>query len=493
MRPERESIPPGDASWPSRMLSRLKAVLLGVPLRMKILGLALGLILLFGAVITYMAQIALRENIDSFLQQESRFVAQELSHQVRDSLLINDLYGLTLMLHHTVQNRPDLRYAVVINPQRHVVAHTFGNGFPVDLLVDIERTPPSPDRPRRLHTSEGPLWEGQARISEGTEGFVRVGVKGDSLHQQVSRLTRTMVQVTLLIALGTVGLSLLLTWLITRPVSRLLQATKAVQRGDYSLRLPCESNDELGRLTEAFNAMMASLGKAEQTRQEKEMLQRDFLHRVMAGQEGERKRIARELHDQTGQALAAFMVDLKVLETTTTQAPLREGIQRLKNAVMREMGALHDLAVELRPSVLDDLGLIPAMEMLVRNFKNRHGLHAELTTVGFGDHRAEPCTETCVYRIVQESLTNIAKHAGAAATVTVLLEWRGDKIRGVIEDDGVGFEASQLEGTGKLGIFGMRERVQLLQGSFRIESSPGQGTMVAFDIPATVEVCHERS
>ena len=488
MRPEAASARPR----PARMAARLKSALLGVPLRMKILGLALGLILLFGAVITYMAQVALRENVDAFLKQESRFVARELSYQVRDSLLINDLYGLTLLLQNTVQNRPDLRYALVINPQRQVIAHTFGNGFPADLLADIERTPPSPEQPRRLLTSEGPLWEGQAPISEGSEGFVRVGVKGDALHRQVSRLTRTMVQATLVIALGTVGLSLLLTWLITRPVSRLLDATKAVQRGDYSQRLPCESDDELGRLTEAFNAMMAGLARAEQTRQEKDLLQRDFLHRVMAGQEGERKRIARELHDQTGQALAAFMVDLKVLEATTDPKTLLDGLQRLKEAVTREMGALHDLAVELRPSVLDDLGLLPAVEMLVRNFRGRHGLHAELTSVGFGDQRAEPCTETCIYRIIQESLTNIAKHAKTATTVTVLLEWRGERIRGVIEDDGVGFEPIQLEGAGKLGVFGMRERVQLLQGHFRIESSPGQGTMIVFDIPARVEVCHER-
>jgi signal transduction histidine kinase len=289
-----------------------------------------------------------------------------------------------------------------------------------------------------------------------------------------------------------VALSFLLTWLITRPVARLLQATRSVQRGDYSLRLPCESADELGRLTEAFNAMTAGLGRAERTRQEKELLQRDFLHRLMAGQEGERKRIARELHDQSGQALASFMVELKVLEATENPQALREGIQRLQKAITLEMGALHDLAMELRPSVLDDLGLIPAVEMLVKNFKVRHGLSAELTVVGFGSQRAETCTETCVYRIVQESLTNIARHARATA-VTVLLEWRGDTIRGVIEDDGIGFDPLQPEGAGKLGVFGMRERVQLLQGSFRIESAPEQGTMVVFAMPAKVEVCHERA
>lgn len=478
--------------WRKQLVARLKSTLLSVPLRLKILGLALSLILLFGAVITYVAQVALRENIDTFLKQESQFVARELSYQVRDPLLINDLYGLTLILRNTVQNRPDLRYAVVIGPQRQVVAHTFGKGFPTDLLADIERTSPAAGQPRQLLTSDGPLWEAQALISEGDEGVVRVGVKGDSLRQQVSRLTRSLAQTTAFIALFAVALSLVLTWLIAKPLTSLLDATRAVQRGDYSPRLSCDSADEVGKLTAAFNAMVTSLGQAAQLRQEKELLQRDFLHRVMAGQEGERKRIARELHDQTGQALASFMVDLKVLENTASQETLREGIRRLKEAITQEMGALHDLAVELRPSVLDDLGLIPAVEMLVKNFIARHGLHTELTAVGFADQRAEACTETCVYRIVQESLTNIARHA-KATTVTVLLEWRGDKIRGVIEDDGIGFDPSRTEDAGKLGVFGMRERVQLLQGKFRIESSPGQGTMVVFEMPAKAEVCHERA
>ncbi len=480
---------PSRIGW-RKQTARLKSALLGVPLGLKILGLALGLILLFGTVITYMALVALRANIDAFLEQESRFVARELAYQVRDPLLINDLYGLTLLLQNTVQNRPDLRYAVVLNSQRQVIAHTFGNGFPADLLADIKYNPPSPDRPRRLLTSEGPLWEAQALISEGSEGIVRVGVTGDSLHQQISRLIRTMVQTTMLLAVFAVVLSLLLTWLITRPLIRLLQATKAVQRGDYSMRLPCESDDEIGRLTEAFNAMLASLGQAEQTRQEKELLQRDFLHRVMAGQESERKRIARELHDQTGQALASVMVDLKMLENANNETETRQSINRLRKAITEEMEAIHELAVALRPSVLDDLGLIPAVEMLVRRFINRQGIPVELTTIGFAEKRADACTETCIYRIVQEALANVARHA-QATEVNVILQWRGEKIRGVIEDNGLGFAPELVDAKNNLGVLGMKERTQLLQGAFRIESSLGDGTMLVFEMPANAGVCHE--
>lgn len=478
-------------NWRKQAGAWLKSALFSVPLGLKILGLALGVILLFGAVITYMSLVVLRANIDAFLEQESRFVAHELSYQVRDDLLINDLYGLTLLLQDTIKDRPDLRYAVVINPQRQVVAHTFGGGFPPDLLTDIAITPPSPDHSRRLLTSEGPLWEAQALISGGSEGVVRVGVSGSSLNQQVSRLIRAMVKATILIALVAVALALLLTWLITRPLTRLLQAAKAVQQGDYSMRLPIESDDEVGRLTEAFNAMLTSLGKAAQTRQENELLQRHFLQRVMDGQESERKRIARELHDQTGQALASVMVDLKMLENAKNEIETSQSINRLRRAITEEMGAIHDLAVALRPSVLDDLGLVPAVEMLVRGFINRQGIPVELTIIGFADNRADACTETCIYRIVQEALANVARHA-QATEVNVILQWRGEKIRGVVEDNGIGFTPELVDPKNKLGVLGMRERIHLLQGSFRIESSPGDGAMLVFEVPAKAGICHEQ-
>lgn len=470
---------------------RITSVLLSVPLRLKILGLALGLILLFGAVTIYEVQGALNENFDDFLREESRFVATELSYQAHDYLLINDMYGLTQMLRNTVQNRPNLRYVFVRNIEGKVAAHTFEGGFPTDLLGGVPDLPSEVSIPRLLHTNEGNIWEATAGISKGNEGTVVVGVKGDSLHQQIGAITGSLARTTMLVAIFGVLLSLWLTWIITRPVTRLLGATESVRRGDYSVSLaPSESQDELGKLMVGFNAMVLSLACADKARLEKEQLQRDFLHRIMAGQEGERKRIARELHDQTGQALASVMVDLKMLENARDEGETHQSISRLRKAITEEMEAIHNLAVALRPSVLDDLGLVPAVEMLVRGFINRHSIPVELTIIGFAEKRPDGCTETCIYRIVQEALSNVARHA-RATEVSVLLEWRGEKIRGVIEDNGIGFAPEQVDVKAKLGVLGMRERVQLLQGAFRIESSPGEGAMLVFEMPDKAGVCHE--
>ena len=468
-----------------------RSVLLSVPLKLKILGLALALILLFGAVTIYKVQMALSENFDAFLREESRFVATELSYQSHDYLLINDVYGLTQMLRNTVQNRPDLRYVFVRNAGGQVVAHTFEGGFPADLLEKAPGLPPPASAPKLLYTNEGSIWEATAGISNGNEGAVVVGVKGDSLRRQIGAITGSLARTTLLVAIFGVLLSLGLIWIITKPVGRLLEATRAVRRGDYSVILdPTESQDELGKLMAGFNAMVVSLASAEKARVEKEYLQRDFLHRVMAGQEGERKRIARELHDQTGQALASFMVDLKVLESAQSANDLGQGITRLRKAITEEMEAIHDLAVALRPTVLDDLGLVPAVEMLARNFEKRHRIQVRLNFLGLLDRRLDLCLETCVYRIIQEALTNIAKHA-QATEVTIFLEGREKTLRGGVEDNGHGFEPENIDQAKHMGIYGMRERIQLLGGSFHIDSDKGVGAMISFEIPIKQEKCHE--
>ena len=469
-----------------------RTVLLSVPLKLKILGLALTLILLFGAVTIYKVHAALSENVDAFLQDESRFVATELCYQSHDYLLINDVYGLTQMLRNTVQNRPGLRYVFVRNAKGQVVAHTFEGGFPTDLLEKSPTLLTQDFVQKLLRTNEGNIWETTADISNGSEGAVVVGVKGDRLRRQIEAVTGSLIQTTLLVAVFGILLSLGLTWIITKPVIKLLEATRTVRRGDYSVALPLsDGHDELGKLMEGFNAMVRSLASADRARVEKEHLQRDFLQRVMAGQESERKRIARELHDQTGQALASVMLDLKMLENAKSEEETRQSISRLRKAITEEMAAIHDLAVALRPSVLDDLGLIPAVEVLVRDFTGRHGIPVELTLIGFGEKRAEPCTETCVYRIVQEALSNVVRHA-RATEVSVLLEWRGEKIRGVIEDNGIGFEPERVDSMARLGVLGMKERAHLLQGTFRIESASGEGAMLVFEMPVKAGVCHEQ-
>jgi signal transduction histidine kinase len=466
------------------ILTVLSSWLLGVPLRLKIIGMVTGIIILFAATSLYIIYGTLIGNMEELMEKEGRSIALELAYQAPDYLLINDLYGLTRTLQNTVRNRPDLRYAVVNDRSGRIVAHTFGTGFPYDLLDLYQRgeIPSSEISLRQIASNEGIIWETTAPIMQGDEGRVRVGVRENAFRQQINRFLNSFIWNFLWVVLIGLLLSFYLTWLITRPIKSLLLATRAVNSGDYTVSLPHCASDEVGSLTSAFNEMVGQLALAEEARQEKEKIRRDYLQRVIAGQEGERKRIARELHDQTGQALASIMVGLKMLENSADNQDIRTKIGDLKSAITAEMATIHHLAVNLRPSVLDDMGLVPALEMFIDEVRKRHQIKVKLTMIGFANRRTDSSTETCVYRIVQEAVLNVIRHA-RANEIKVLLEWRRDQIRGVVEDDGRGFNLETMTINDRLGLYGMMERAELLGGTLRIESEPGQGTMVVFALP----------
>jgi len=208
---------------------------------------------------------------------------------------------------------------------------------------------------------------------------------------------------------------------------------------------------------------------------------RDSLRRLIEGQEQERRRLARELHDETGQALTSVLLGLKAVEDAKDEAQLRSATGKLRELVVATLQDVRRLAVELRPKALDDFGLVPAVERLVETFGEATGVEVQLEAQ-LSAERLPSAVETTLYRTVQEGLTNIAKHAGAHR-VSVLLMRRDASVTVVIEDDGHGFAAEDLEGDG-MGLDAMRERVALLDGRLAIESAPGGGTTLVVEVPA---------
>jgi signal transduction histidine kinase len=206
---------------------------------------------------------------------------------------------------------------------------------------------------------------------------------------------------------------------------------------------------------------------------------RDAMRRVVEAQELERARLARELHDQTGQALTSILLGLKALEEGSSSESTRPAAADLRELVVSTLQDVRRLAVELRPAALDDFGLVAALERLVDTHRERS--EAVMDFEPRIDERLPPELETTVYRIVQEALNNVTKHAGAAH-VSILLVRKASSVAVVIEDDGVGFEPSTVRADA-LGLAGMRERAALAGGRIAIESSPEQGTTIALEVP----------
>ena len=230
---------------------------------------------------------------------------------------------------------------------------------------------------------------------------------------------------------------------------------------------------------------------------QKEALRGQLLERVITAQEEERRRIARELHDQTGQSLTSLIMTLKVLEEVNSPQQARAHIGELRDMVVQILKGVRDLALQLRPSVLDDLGLLAALRHYLRGYEDRFRLPVDFQLLGLDRERLAPEVETALYRIVQEALTNVARHA-QAHSVSVLLERRGASVKLIVEDDGQGFDVTQVMGSGphekNLGLYGMRERASLLGGTLTVESTPGAGTTVFVEIPLRRrETNHEKA
>ena len=209
---------------------------------------------------------------------------------------------------------------------------------------------------------------------------------------------------------------------------------------------------------------------------------RDALQRVVSAQELERRRLARELHDETGQALTSILLGLRAVEEARDGDDLRRAVTDVRDLVRSTLQDVRQLAVELRPKALDDFGLVPALERLTQSFAEQTGIAVAFQAALPGG-RLPAEIETALYRIVQESLTNIVKHA-RASSVSVVLTKKHDSVTVIVEDDGVGFEPGRVR-EGGLGLLGTRERVSLLGGRVAIESRPGAGTTFVAEVPLT--------
>ena len=263
-----------------------------------------------------------------------------------------------------------------------------------------------------------------------------------------------------------------------RPLERLIDRIEQVDPAesvapDLSLGKPAE---EIGRLAESFKRL---LDRVEQERRRSGQL-------VMRAQEEERRRLARDLHDEVNQALTAILLRLEALAQDAPPAQA-DDVAELKRLVNQAMDELLNLARQLRPTALDDHGLVPAIDAQLKRFAARTGVEVRMHTVG-DPASLEEDVQTAVYRVAQEALTNAERHAGATV-VEVDLEVESDRTELRVSDDGHGFDPGQATrratsevGAPGLGLRGMAERARLVGGELDVRSAPGGGTTVALRI-----------
>jgi len=274
---------------------------------------------------------------------------------------------------------------------------------------------------------------------------------------------------------------------VFRDVTARKQAEEALRQAHEQL---ADRAKQLQTLVESRTAKLArSNERLRHEMDEREALRRKLLH----AQEEERRRIARELHDQMGQNLTALNVGLKSLLDGQSRSGLGTRVQHLQELATQTARDLHRVAVELRPAALDDLGLVKAIRALIETWSTRYRIDVDFEA---GQYKAAGISseiETILYRIIQEALNNVAKHS-AATRVALVLRRTEEQVQAIIEDDGRGFDARATSqsgnGSGRLGLLGIRERLGIVGGNFKIESAPKRGATLFVRIP--IPKAHEK-
>ena len=260
------------------------------------------------------------------------------------------------------------------------------------------------------------------------------------------------------------------------------------KRAEEALRQANDSlESQVHRRTQELAQTNASLQSEMAARQRAQDDRLQLVRRLVAAQEEERRRVARELHDQMGQHLTGLMLLVKNIEAEVRNIPAAQihavQLMEIADLLMRETDTL---ARELRPPALDHWGVNLVLERYLKEWSGRTGVTAEFVSSGFNEARLPEQVEITLYRVVQEGLTNIQKHARARIT-SVVLERQSNQVSVILEDNGVGFDVtnvlSNASPEGRLGLLGMKERLLNVSGTLDIESAPGNGTTLYFRIP----------
>lgn len=457
---------------------------MSVPVYFKILGIGAVVALLFGTLAIYLTRGVTAPLLYETLEERTQLAARSIADALQPSLMAGDILSVQERIAAAKQTWPDLLYVIVLDHEGAVVAHSFERSVPQDLMLQ---------RPERkggssalvLASKQGLLFDTEIAILGGSIGSVRVGLSDRDIRAEIAALTRSVLWGLAACATIGAGLALLLTHLLTRPIRHLVEVTKRISQGEFGARAELSSADEIGRLSGAFNQMAEALQEYRTEVQAKERDRTALLDRIVQAQEDERKSVARELHDHLGQSLLALL--LSVQSTCSRRDALTDGVcSELEGRIRRLIDDVHRMAWGMRPSILDDYGLQSALDRYVQEMSAQSGLPVDIEfSEPAGALRLPGRVEVCLYRVTQEALSNVVRHAGATRASVVVIRHAGS-VALLVEDNGRGFdlESTIARGDGRMGMTGMRERVSLLGGDLAIESGPGRGTTIRVRIPA---------
>ena len=484
----------------SQKLNKIKIFVLNiwkqfidVSIKIKLIGLTILTSLFLGIIILYFMLSFYNGEISHDARYMSMVIGKHISEDSANFIAGEDYNKLNILLKNEVKNNKNILYIFFLNNKGTITAYAFHKGFYLNIVGNILKKNNSRNKISIVKYNNkiyGKILDTSFPVHDGRLGDVRVGISmdrmKDSFFSQESPLF--LKNIILILIFSSIFIYLIfkiIAWWFLTPVVKLYEATEKIKAGDYNITTDAKGYDEIGKLSNSFNEMAFILKEAEKERVKNEDLRNDFVKKIINAQEEERRKLSRSLHDRFGQFLSSLKIKLRMLDDCNDVAEIKNKIQQIRDNLTEGINLIHNMAKNLRPSMLDEVGLINALKQYIADVvKNNPAMKIDFYPINFlEDRQLDKSIEVNIYRIIQESILNVISHA-CADSVTIILERYEGKIRGIIEDNGKGFGCCG-EDDQHLGIDGMKERAKLFGGELTIESENNLGTVVKFYIPVT--------
>lgn len=457
-------------------------------LRNKIMGLVMFVVLLLTAWSVSEISSNLRQYLIKNLEKHGLEIARDFAVRAPTQININNPYTLQRMINNTMVNSQDVRYIIIFNEKGEVIVHTFENVIPRGLRELNNFVPENGYNIMPVRTNEAVIKDIVVPIRSGTLGFIRVGMTQKNIEAILLTTTIKLILTAIIVLIIAMFAVYFLTRVVTEPILELVEATKAVAEGRFTTARVNTGSwiKEVDQLAMAFNIMSDKLQESKMDAEILEEKRKQLLARLITVQEEERKRISRELHDETGQSLTAMTLELRMMDSAASLQEVRQRAGNIREIINHTFDSLRKLIWELRPSSLDDLEIEAVIKRHIIEGLINVGIYADLQVHNLDGVKLTPEVSTAVFRIVQEAVTNAVKH-GQANNISIILGKNENSFLAIVEDNGIGFNVDEAINSAldkkKFGLFGMEERANLVEGQLIIESKMGTGTTVYIKIP----------
>jgi len=450
-----------------------------IGLRKKILFSMILLLLLFGLTTAFINQAVLFKLLKTEFQNKGLIHARSIAAYSLVDILTQNSSRLNKLLDYEKKLDKDTAYIFIINSSNRILAHTFQKGFPVDLIKANTLTKNKDFNIQLLDTRMGFIYDINIPIllDKRLIGQVRLGILQNGIQRTIMLIDSVIIVVMLLLIIIGVFLAYKISFLITQPISSLVEATESIQKGDFSTKIDIRTKDEIGLLAGAFNKMSAYLNQMVE--------EIGWLTKYK-----ERERIALDLHDNCAQDLANLIKRLELCEKLFKIEPVKafEELNALRENIRGHLCKARQVIHGLKSPEEEDFLLLQRIREYIKDYQQYNDINIKLNISDSINNNIPADKSTHIFYIITEALANIRKHA-QAKNVQLGLDYNElNELTVNIKDDGIGFDVKEAGvsavGRGKWGLMSIRQRVASLGGTLAINSTPHQGTEVLVRIPS---------